>query len=342
MATDNVNTQELTKKDFQSESEIKWCTGCGGYAILNSVVSILPIIGVRKEDVCFVSGIGCSSRFPYYIKAYGFHGLHGRAAAIATGVKIANPELSVWQITGDGDCMAIGGNHFIHMLRRNIDINVLLLNNQIYGLTKGQYSPTTPKGGKTKTSPDGTIEEPFKPGELAIGSGAHFFARTTDTDQKMMREAFLQSAMHTGTALTEVLENCVIFNNEAHVEITDKERRKETTIYLQHGEKMIFGRERDKGLVIDGLQLKVVKIGEDGYTLDDILIHDAKCKDTTLHYMLARMTRPEYPLALGVIRNYQGEAFDKLLEDQVKHAKETSPIKNMDQLMNSGSVFENK
>lgn len=341
MATENINIPELTKKDFQVENEVKWCAGCGSFAILNSVMNVLPKIGVRKEDVCFVSGIGCSSRFPYYIKTYGFHGLHGRAAAIASGVKITNPNLNVWQITGDGDCMAIGGNHFIHLLRRNIDINILLLNNQIYGLTKGQYSPTTPKGAKTKTSPDGTIEQAFKPGELAIGSGVHFYARVTDTDQKMMQDAFLQSAMHHGAALTEILENCVIFNNDAHAEITEKGRKDDNTIYLQHGEKMIFGRERDKGLVLDGLKLKVVKIGEDGYTLDDILVHDAQIEDTTLHYMLARMARPEFPLALGVIRNFQGECYDQLLQEQVNEARKTSPIKTMDQLMNSGSVFEN-
>jgi len=341
MAAENINIPELTKRDFQVDNEIKWCAGCGNFAILNSVINVLPKIGVRKEDVVFVSGIGCSSRFPYYIKTYGFHGLHGRAAAIASGVKVANPSLNVWQITGDGDCMAIGGNHFIHLLRRNIDINILLLNNKIYGLTKGQYSPTTPKGSKTKTSPEGTIEDAFKPGELAIGSGAHFFARAVDTDQKMMQDTFYQSAMHHGAALTEVLENCVIFNHSAHLDITDKAVKDEHTIYLKHGEKMIFGHERDKGLVLDGLKLKVVKIGEEGYTLDDVLVHDATCEDTTMHYLLARMSRPEFPLALGVIRNFQGTCYDQLLEDQVEHARSTSPIKTMDQLMNSGSVFEN-
>ncbi|MDT8309399.1 MAG: 2-oxoacid:ferredoxin oxidoreductase subunit beta, partial [Bacteroidales bacterium] len=253
MVSNNINIPELTKKDFQVDQPVKWCAGCGSFAILNSVATVLPKIGVKKEDIVFVSGIGCSSRFPYYIKTYGFHGLHGRASAIASGVKVSNPNLNLWQITGDGDCMAIGGNHFIHLLRRNIDINIVLLNNKIYGLTKGQYSPTTPKGARTKTSPDGTIEEPFKPGELAIGSSAHFYARVVDTDQKMMQDAFMQSALHHGAALTEVLENCVIFNNLAHADITDKELKDDHTIYLHHGEKMIFGKERDKGLVLDGL-----------------------------------------------------------------------------------------
>jgi 2-oxoglutarate ferredoxin oxidoreductase subunit beta len=341
MATENINIPELTKKDFQVDNPIKWCAGCGSYAILNSVSNTLPKLGVRKEDVVFVSGIGCSSRFPYYIKTYGFHGLHGRAAAIASGVKAANPKLNVWQITGDGDSMAIGGNHFIHLLRRNIDINILLLNNKIYGLTKGQYSPTTPRGAKTKTSPDGTIEDAFKPGELAIGSGAHFFARVVDTDQKMMQDAFLQSGMHKGAALTEVLENCVIFNNKAHLDITQKDIKDDNTIYLEHGKKMIFGKDRDKGLVLDGLKLKAVKIGENGITEDDILTHDSKCEDTTMHYMLARMARPDMPLALGVIRNFQGDCYDQLLEEQVETAKAEAQIKNMDQLLRSGNIFEN-
>jgi len=341
MATENVNIPQLTKKDFQVSDPIKWCAGCGSYAILNSVSNVLPKIGVRKEDVVFVSGIGCSSRFPYYIKTYGFHGLHGRATALASGVKTANPNLNVWVITGDGDSMAIGGNHFIHLLRRNIDVNILMLNNKIYGLTKGQYSPTTPIGSKTKTSPEGTIEHPFRPGELAIGAGAHFFARVVDTDQNMMKEAFELSGHHRGAALTEVLENCVIFNNKAHEDITNKVTKDDNTIYLRHGEKMIFGKEKDKGLILDGVQLKAVTIGENGITEDDILVHDSGIEDSTMHYMLARMDLPELPMAMGVIRNFHGECYDQLLEDQVEAAKEESIVKNMDDLFNSGNIFEN-
>ena len=230
---------------------------------------------MTKEKVVFVSGIGCSSRFPYYINTYGFHGLHGRGAAIATGIKLANPELSVWLVTGDGDSMAIGGNHFIHLLRRNLDINILLFNNKIYGLTKGQYSPTTPKGSITKSSPDGTIENPFLPGELAMGAQGNFFARVVDNDLEMMKDVFIQAARHKGTSLVEVLQNCVIFNDDIHAEITSKELREEHQLYLEHGKPMLFGKNKEFGLIQEGARFKVVKIGENGIRKEDILIHDA-------------------------------------------------------------------
>ncbi|MCF8296315.1 MAG: 2-oxoacid:ferredoxin oxidoreductase subunit beta [Saprospiraceae bacterium] len=332
--------QVLTKKDFQVDQAVKWCAGCGSFSILSSVQNALPEIGVKKENVVFVSGIGCSSRFPYYMKTYGFHGLHGRAAPIATGIKLANPELSVWMITGDGDAMAIGGNHFIHVLRRNIDINILLFNNKIYGLTKGQYSPTTPYGSVTKTSPDGTIENPFKPGELAMGAEATFFARVVDTEPKKMTEVFIMAEKHKGTSLVEILENCVIFNNQVHAEITGKDVRDDNQIYLEHGKKMLFGKEKEKGLVLDGLKLKVVTIGEDGITEDDILTHDTKNPDDTMHYLLSRMMLPEYPVATGVIRDFDSINYGVLLEQQVAIAKETSKIKTMDDLLNSGNTFE--
>ena len=232
----------ITATDFNLDSVVKWCPGCGGHAVLSSIKKALPETGVPKENIVFVSGIGCSSRFPYYINAYGFHSLHGRAPAIASGIKIANPDLSVWVITGDGDSMAIGGNHFIHLLRRNIDINIILFNNKIYGLTKGQYSPTTPIGSITKTSPDGTIEPPFLPGELAMGAQGTFYARVVDTDPKMMSEVFIEAARHKGTSLIEVLQNCVIFNNQVHADITGKDVREEHQIYLEHGKPMIFGK----------------------------------------------------------------------------------------------------
>ena len=233
--------KQYTRKDFVSDQEVKWCAGCGDFSILAAVQNTLPEIGVKKENLVFVSGIGCSSRFPYYVDTYGFHGIHGRAAAIASGVKLANPKLSVWIMSGDGDSMAIGGNHFIHILRRNIDVNYILFNNEIYGLTKGQYSPTTPLGQKTKTSPFGTIEHPFKPGELAMGAEGTFFARAVDTNPKEMKEIFIEAAKHKGTSLVEVLQNCVIFNNNTHKEITNKVTRADHQIYLKDGEKMIFG-----------------------------------------------------------------------------------------------------
>lgn len=339
------NTEEkqvLTPKDFGVDQPVKWCAGCGNYSILSSVKNTLPKIGYKKEEVVFVSGIGCSSRFPYYVKTFGFHGLHGRAAPIASGVKLANPKLSVWMITGDGDSMAIGGNHFIHIIRRNIDINILLLNNKIYGLTKGQYSPTTPLGSITKTSPEGTIEHPFKPGELAMGAESSFFARVVDTNPKQMTEVFIEAAKHKGTSVVEILENCVIFNNQVHADITGKDVRDDHQIYLRQGEKMIFGKDRNKGLVLDGMNLKVVTIGENGITEDDILTHDASRKDDVMHYMLARMVLPEFPVATGIIRQVDSPNYNELLEQQVKAAKESSKIKTVEDLLHSGNTFMKK
>ncbi len=337
-----IQTEQLSKKDFTIDKPVKWCAGCGGFSVLSSVQNALVELGYDKEKYTFISGIGCSSRFPYYMNTYGFHTLHGRAAAIASGAKVANPDLSVWQVTGDGDCMAIGGNHFIHLLRRNIDINVLLFNNKIYGLTKGQYSPTTPKGKLTKTSPEGTIENPFNPGELAIGAQGTFFARTIDTDPKMMAELFVEAGKHNGTSLVEVLQNCVIFNNQIHKEITDKDLKDDNAIFLEHGKPMIFGKERDKGIIVDGLKLKVVKIGENGITEKDILVHDAKAQDPTVHFMLCRMTLPDFPVALGVIRSYDCTVYEDLLEKQIDAAKERSKIKSVDDLLMHGNVFEIK
>jgi len=334
-----INIKTLSKKDFTIDGPVKWCAGCGDFSILSSVQNALVELGHEKEKYAFISGIGCSSRFPYYINTYGFHSLHGRGAAIASGLKVANPELSVWQITGDGDSMAIGGNHFIHLARRNININMLIFNNKIYGLTKGQYSPTTPKGNKTKTSPDGTIENPFNPGELALGAQGTFFARAIDTDPKMMKQLFIEADNHKGASIVEILQNCVIFNNQIHKEITDKEKKDDNTIFLEHGKPMIFGKERDKGLVLDGIKLKIVKIGENGITEKDILVHDAKAEDPTMHFMLTRMTFPEYPLALGVIRAYSCTVYEDLMEQQIETAQKDSKIKCVDDLLNSGNIF---
>lgn len=334
------NIPQYTRKDFVSDQEVKWCAGCGDYSILSAVQNVLPQIGLAKEDIVFVSGIGCSSRFPYYVDTFGFHGIHGRAAAIATGVKSANPKLSVWVMSGDGDSMAIGGNHFIHILRRNLNINYILFNNEIYGLTKGQYSPTTPLGKITKTSPYGTIEHPFKPGELAMGAEGTFFARTADNNVSQMKEVILEAAKHKGASLVEVLQNCVIFNNNTHQLITDKVTRDDHQIYLKAGEKMIFGKEGNKGLVLDGLKLKVVTIGEDGYTLDDILVHNPEQKDPTMAFLLARMALPEFPVAMGVLRAFKAPVYEELMEQQVEMVKSKSKIKNMTDVLNSGNTFE--
>lgn len=329
----------LTKEDFVSDQMVKWCPGCGAHAILSSVANVFPKIGYRKENFCMVSGIGCSSRFPYYVNTYGFHGIHGRANAIATGVKISNPHLSVWVATGDGDSMAIGGNHFIHIIRRNVDVNIMLFNNQIYGLTKGQYSPTSPMGSVTKTSPQGTIEHPFNPGELVLGAQGTFFARAVDTNPKVMTAVMFEAAKHDGTSVVEILQNCVIFNDNAFTQVTSKDLREDHQILLRNGEPMIFGKNNDKGLVMGINGLKVVKIGENGITEADILIHDRYQQDPGIHLMLAKMTPPYYPLALGVIRSAMYPTYDDLVEEQIDNAKANSPIKNVDDLLNSGDTW---
>jgi 2-oxoglutarate ferredoxin oxidoreductase subunit beta len=339
MSEENIQDQ-ITRKDFKLDTSVKWCAGCGSHAVLSTVMNVLPDTGYRKEDIVFVSGIGCSSRFPYYIDTYGFHSLHGRAAAIASGIKTANPDLSVWIVTGDGDSMAIGGNHFIHILRRNLDVNILLFNNKIYGLTKGQYSPTTPKGSITKTSPEGTIENPFQPGELTMGAQGTFFARVVDSDPKMMREVILEASKHRGTSVVEVLLNCVIFANKVHEDITGKDVRYDNQILLKHGEPMIFGKERNKGIVLMNNNLRVVTIGENGITEKDLMVHDATNADDTTHYRLVRMGLPDFPVAMGVIRAAQSTVFETLMHEQVKHARENSEIKTVDQLIHSGNVFE--
>lgn len=342
MAENFQPVQVATKEDFKLGGPVKWCAGCGGHAVLATIMNVLPETGVPKEKVVFVSGIGCSSRFPYYINTYGFHSMHGRANPIASGIKAANPDLSVWIVTGDGDSMAIGGNHFIHTIRRNIDVNILLFNNKIYGLTKGQYSPTTPKGSVTKTSPDGTIENAFKPGELTMGAQGTFFARTVDSDPKMMREVFKAAADHKGTSVVEILLNCVIFANKVHNDITGKEVRYDNQIYLEHGKPMIFGKERNKGLMWKGNNMEVVTIGENGVTEKDLIVHNTHDSDDVNHYRLVRMELPQFPVAMGVIRSVEENTYETDLHNQVIHAKETSRIKSMDDLLMSGNVFESK
>ncbi len=330
---------ELTKKDFESDQMVKWCPGCGDHAILKSVESVFPELGIEKDDFVVVSGIGCSSRFPYYMNTYGIHGIHGRAAALATGIKLANPKLSVWMITGDGDSMAIGGNHFIHVARRNPDVNILLFNNKIYGLTKGQYSPTTPKGSKTKTSPQGSFEIPFNPGELVMGAKGKFFARVVDTNIKMMTEVFAEAAKHKGTSIVEILANCVIFNNKIHGLITSRETKDENQIFLEAGKPMKFGKDNEKGIILNGSQLEVVTLGENGITEDNLLVHNPTIEDSGIHIMLANMAPPEFPAALGVIRSVKAPTLEESVWESVEHEKEVSPYKNVDDLLRSGSTW---
>ena len=337
---------KYTAQDFKSGQEPRWCPGCGDHAILASLQRSLPAIseklGIEKERFVVVSGIGGSSRLPYYMATYGFHGIHGRATALSTGIKVANPDLAVWQACGDGDALAIGGNHFIHAIRRNIDINIILFNNQIYGLTKGQYSPTSKFGAITKTSPYGTVEHPFNPGSLVLGAKGTFFARSLDVELALNEEIMTAAALHDGCSIMEMLTNCVIFNDGAHKELSDPAVRADHTIVLKHGEKMIFGKDRDKGLVYDGREIRAVRIGEGGYTMDDILVHDAHTDNIGLHMALAEMKGPDYPVALGVIRDVKDITYDDGVRDQVKEVMAKSSIHCVDDLLHSGSTWEVK
>jgi len=334
---------KYTPQDFKSALEVKWCPGCGDHAILAAVQRTLPEVaaeaGVPHERFVFVSGIGCSSRFPYYMNTYGFHSIHGRAAAIATGVKVANPALSVWEVTGDGDALAIGGNHFIHAVRRNIDLNILLFNNEIYGLTKGQYSPTSKLGKVTKTSPFGTVEHPFAPGELVIGARGTFFARSIDAEMELSKTCMTAAARHAGASVVEILQNCVIFNDRTHAEFADKTVRAERTIVLEHGKPMLFGSARNKGLVQDGNRLRVVTLGEGGVTERDILVHDAADPNPFIHLMLINMRAPEFPVALGVIRDVVDQTYDTRVCEQINHVCTQSKIRSVDQLLASGETW---
>ena len=331
---------KYTFKDFKSDQEIRWCPGCGDTAILMSIQKAMAELDHNKEDYAVISGIGCSSRFPYYMNTYGFHGIHGRAGVLASGVKAANPKLSVWQITGDGDALAIGGNHFIHEVRRNINLNICLFNNQIYGLTKGQYSPTSLFGQITKSSPFGTIEQPFNPGELVIGAKGKFFARSIDSKVKETTALCIAADKHKGASVLEILQNCVIYNDGAFKAITSKDTRDDAQIWLEHGKPMLFGKDKQKGLILDGFKLKVVEIGKDGVTANDILIHDAHEETPYLHLALINMSLKDgYPVAFGVIRDIAGDSYDELLEKQIADVQAKSPIKCMDDLLHSGSTW---
>jgi len=332
------NTLELKYTDFKSDQQVRWCPGCGDIAIMNSIQKAMATMGHKKEDYAIISGIGCSSRFPYYMATYGFHTIHGRAGAIASGVKTANPNLSVWQITGDGDALAIGGNHFIHEIRRNINLNIILFNNEIYGLTKGQFSPTSKLGQKTKTSPFGTVETPFRPGELVMGARGTFFARSIDSNTKLTTDLCIEAEKHQGTSVIEVLQNCVIFNDGAHNYINDKEFRDDRQILLEHGKPMIFGRNREYGLILDKFKIKMVKIGENGIFENQILVHDAHETDPFFHMMLASM-EPPFPVAMGVIRKVEAPVYDHLVHKQIAEVQSTTPVRSMTDLFHSGPTW---
>ncbi len=334
----------MEASQFKSDQYVRFCPGCGDHAICAALQKAMAQIGVPTHETVVISGIGCSSRMPHYLNTYGFNTIHGRGGAVATGVKTSHPELTVWQMSGDGDCLAIGGNHFIHEIRRNVDLNICLFNNRIYGLTKGQYSPTSPKGFVSKSSPFGTVERPFIPAELVMGARGTFFARTLDVDMPTTVDCMVKAQQHKGASVIECLVNCVIFNNGTHAWIADRETRAERSIVLRHGEKMIFGKDNDKGLALDysqGLMPRLIVVPADD---PRVLTHDATLEDPTLHRMLALMGQDmvtdvhnaevpsKLPIALGVIRNVEAETYDQAVSAQINEVREKSKAQTFDQL----------
>ncbi len=306
----------LTTKDLSTDQEVRWCPGCGDYSILAQMKKALTTVGVPREKMAFVSGIGCSSRFPYYMNTYGFHTIHGRAPTFATGLRLANPELQVWVVTGDGDGLSIGGNHLLHALRRNMDIKVLLFNNEIYGLTKGQYSPASRLGTKTKTSPGGSFETPVRPLSVALAAEATFVARTVDIDVQHMVSILTKAAAHKGAAFVEIYQNCKIFNDGVFEYATDKSVKSDNILYVEHGKPMVFGKDRNKGIRLNGLRPEVVEIGKD-CQLDDVLTHDEAADEPTLAYLLSRMSSPSFPEPMGVIRKVRKPTYEEQLDGQI-------------------------
>jgi 2-oxoglutarate ferredoxin oxidoreductase subunit beta len=331
-----------TKKDFQSDQEVRWCPGCGDYAILSAVQSVFPELGIPREKFVVVSGIGCSSRFPYYMNTYGFHGIHGRAPAIATGVKLANPELEVWVATGDGDALSIGGNHTIHMLRRNVGMKVLMFNNRIYGLTKGQYSPTSEFGKKAKSTPYGSLDRPFNPISLALGAEATFVARSVDVFQPHLKATLKRAAQHQGSAFIEILQNCNIFNDGAWEHLTEASVRSEHTITLEHGKPLVFGKNRDKGIRLRGMELEVVTLGN-GITEADLLVHDEANPNPAYAFLLSRMdSLPGFPTPIGVFRNIQTPRYEDLVRQQIAEVTAKRGRGDLAKLLRAGDTWEVK
>ena len=319
MATEVIEEKQ-TKKDFVTPNDVRWCPGCGDYAILNSLQRTLPELGIPKENYVVVSGIGCSSRFPYYMNTYGFHTIHGRAPTVATGVKVANPDLSVWMITGDGDGLSIGGNHLMHTLRRNVDINILLFNNRVYGLTKGQYSPTSPVGTKTKTTPMGSIDNPLNPILFALGAEATFIARTIDTNPKHMMQTFKAAHEHKGVSFVEILQNCVIFNDKTWDPVYGRANREDNLLHLQAGEPMVFGKEEKKGIVWNGSQPEIIPLGDASPEEKNVMLHTPDRPGSLYTAMLAEMTFPDFPTPIGVLRKVEKPTYDAQINQQVDAA----------------------
>jgi len=328
----------LKPSDFTSDQDVRWCPGCGDYSILAQMKKVLPEIGVAPEKTVFVSGIGCSSRFPYYINSYGIHSIHGRAPAIATGLKVSRPELTVWVITGDGDALSIGGNHFVHVIRRNLDINYILFNNRIYGLTKGQYSPTSFEGQVTKSTPMGAVDHPLNPMMLALGAGATFIARTVDSNIKHLAYTLKRAAAHKGTSFVEVYQNCNVFNDGAFGYAQDKATREDTTIELEHGKPLIFGKNRDRGIRLNGVSPEVVDLKTSGIKEDDLLFHDER-GDVMHAFLMARLLQPDFPEPIGVIRAVQAPTFEDGVRYQIAEATQKKGKGDLQKLLASGDTW---
>ena len=341
MAETETKQVKYTAKDFASSQDVRWCPGCGDYSILAQTQRTAPDLGIDIEKYVWVSGIGCSSRFPYYMNTYGIHGIHGRAPAIASGVKINNPELSVWVSTGDGDLLSIGGNHFIHACRRNIGIKILLFNNRIYGLTKGQYSPTSEKGKKTKSTPFGSVDYPFNPLSLAIGSGASFVARTLDRDPKHMQAMLKRAGEHKGTAFIEVYQNCNIFNDGAFELLTDKSTKDDNVIFLEHNQPMVFGKEKNKGIKLDGLNPVVVDIGDGRFSINDLWVHDEFDKNSFRAHIISEFTEMDgFPTPVGVLQQVTKPTYEEDLHKQLEDAKKSKGEGNLRKLLFSGNMWD--
>ncbi len=334
----SVESTTLTKKDFQTDQEVRWCPGCGDYAILSSVQAIFPELGIPREKFVVVAGIGCSSRFPYYMNTFGFHTIHGRAPAVATGLKLMRPELEVWLATGDGDALSIGGNHLIHTLRRNVGVKIMMFNNRIYGLTKGQYSPTSELGKRTKSTPLGSLDNPFNPLSVAIGAGATFVARSADVFQAHLKETLHRAAKHKGTAFVEILQNCNIFNDKAWTHVTDKEAKEEHVLYLESGKPMLFGKAKDKGIRLRGLTPEVVTLGN-GVTAEDCLVFDDGGEDPTMAFILAQMLPPLFPTPLGVFRSVEHPSYEERVVGQIQQEIAQRGEGSLDALLRSGDVW---
>ncbi len=334
----NISLPVLTSQDFASDQDVRWCPGCGDYSILAQMKKVLPTLGIPREKMVFVSGIGCSSRFPYYVNTYGIHSIHGRAPAVATGVKAARPDLSVWVITGDGDALSIGGNHLMHAIRRNLDLNIILFNNRIYGLTKGQYSPTSPLGHVTKSSPMGVIDNPLHPLSIAIGCEATFVARSVDTNIKHLSMVLKRAAEHRGTSFVEVYQNCVVFYDEAFEYATDRESKFDNLVELEHGKPLIFGKNRDKGIRLNGMEPEIVQLGK-GVAEDDLLFHNEKLSEPSLAYLLSRMRYPDFPEPIGVFRDVDRPRYEELLQGQIDEAIRKQGPGDLQTLFSSGDSW---